>query len=140
MLLDEADVYVHQRGSDLQQNAIVGVFLRVLEYHSGVLFLTTNRGDLVDDAILSRCTARIPYGVPSTSDQVKIWKNLATMNKVEISDEEISGIVELHSKLSGRDIKNLLKLAILVSKDKGCRINADLITEVKIFKPTAEAE
>ena len=61
LLLDEADVYIHRRGSDIQQNAIVGVFLRVLEYYSGVMFLTTNRAELVDDAIASRCLARIDY-------------------------------------------------------------------------------
>lgn len=138
MLLDEADVYVHTRGNDLNQNAIVGVFLRVLEYHSGVLFFTTNRGDLVDDAILSRCTARIPYGVPSKVDQIKIWAGLAVTNKVDVTAEEIEGIVECHNKLSGRDIKNLLKLAMLVARDKKIRINADLIADVKMFKPTTE--
>ena len=136
MLLDEADVYVHTRGSDLVQNAIVGVFLRVLEYHSGVLFLTTNRGDLVDDAILSRCTARIPYGVPSVDDQRKIWRTLATANQVDVTEKELDGIVREHDKCSGRDIKNLLKLAMLVAKDDGRRIDADLISEMRQFKPT----
>lgn len=32
LLLDEADVYITKRGSSLQHNAIVGVFLRILEY------------------------------------------------------------------------------------------------------------
>jgi hypothetical protein len=42
LLIDEADVYVRSRGNDIEQNAIVGVFLRVLEYYRGVLFMTTN--------------------------------------------------------------------------------------------------
>lgn len=136
MLLDEADVYVTARGTDLVQNAIVGVFLRVLEYHAGVLFFTTNRGDLVDDAILSRATARVVYTRPTEEDQIKIWTNLAKANKVDITPEEIEDIVANHSNFSGRDIKNLLKLAILVSHDTGARINSDLIEEIKIFKPT----
>ena len=48
LLIDEADVYVHERGQDIQQNAIVGVFLRVLEYYRGVLFLTSNRATVID--------------------------------------------------------------------------------------------
>src|SRR6185295_19284784 len=36
LLIDEADVYVRERGDDIQQNAIVGVFLRVLEYYRGI--------------------------------------------------------------------------------------------------------
>lgn len=139
MLLDEADVYVHQRGNDLQQNAIVGVFLRVLEYHAGVLFLTTNRGDLVDDAILSRCTARIPYTNPSKDDQEQIWHVLAKTNKIELSIKVVQSIVKKHN-LSGRDIKNLLKLASLVAQDRDCEIDEPLIAEMKTFKPTFTEE
>ena len=135
MLLDEADVYVNNRGSDLVQNAIVGVFLRVLEYQSGVLFLTTNRGDMVDDAILSRCTARIVYEPPGIHGQYKIWKGLAEANGVELSKEVLQGIANRNPEVTGRDIKNLLKLAILVSNHNGVPINADLIDAVKEFKP-----
>lgn len=138
MLLDESDVYVHTRGNDLQQNAIVGVFLRTLEYHAGVLFMTTNRGDLVDDAILSRCTARIPYGMPAKADQLQIWRVLADANSIDLSNKTIAGIVDLHPHLSGRDIKNLLKLANYVALQRKCHITPALIDEVKIFKPTTD--
>ncbi|KAL2824409.1 hypothetical protein BDW59DRAFT_162513 [Aspergillus cavernicola] len=44
LLLDEADVFLTERiPSDLRRNALVSVSLRVLDYYSGVLFLTTNR-------------------------------------------------------------------------------------------------
>lgn len=138
MLLDEADVYVHERGNNLEQNAIVGVFLRVLEYQTGVLFFTTNRGDLVDDAILSRCTARIPYEVPSTEDQLKIWRVLADANGISLSDKTIQAIVQTHPRLSGRDIKNLLKLAAMVAHSRDSKIDVELVSEVKQFKPTSE--
>lgn len=61
LLMDEADVYVRQRGSDIEQNAIVGVFLRNLEYYNGILFMTSNLESDIDDAILSRATAHIVY-------------------------------------------------------------------------------
>ncbi len=138
MLLDEADVYVTSRGTDLTQNAIVGVFLRVLEYHSGVLFFTTNRGDLVDDAVLSRCTARIPYEFPDAAALSRIWRVLADVNGVMISDDEIERIVAEHPKMSGRDAKNLLKLAMLVARDRGCPVTAEIVDEVKDFRPTCE--
>jgi hypothetical protein len=38
----------------LERNALVSVALRVLEYHRGVLFLTTNRIQAFDEAFLSR--------------------------------------------------------------------------------------
>ena len=45
LLLDEADVFLEARSkTDLKRNAIVSVFLRLLEFYPGILFLTTNRG------------------------------------------------------------------------------------------------
>lgn len=55
LLLDEADVFLMRRNkTDLKRNAIVYVFLRVLEYYSGILFLTTNRVGVFDQAFRSR--------------------------------------------------------------------------------------
>jgi hypothetical protein len=139
LLLDEADVYVRSRGTDLQQNAIVGVFLRVLEYYGGVLFLTTNRADLVDDAILSRCIARVEYEVPPVSDQVKIWRILSEVMGVSISEAAIKEIVSEHSDCTGRDIKNLLKLARLHASAKGAEVTPEVISFVRRFKPTGAA-
>ncbi|MBU1173285.1 MAG: ATP-binding protein [Proteobacteria bacterium] len=140
MLIDEADVYVHERGNDLQQNAIVGVFLRVLEYHASVLFLTTNRPDLVDDAIASRCVARIDYPYPSKEEQEQIWKVLLELQNVTVTDEVIKQFVETHSSTSGRDIKNILKLARLVSKEKHKAIELQTLEYVRQFNPTVFRE
>lgn len=137
LLLDEADVYVAKRGSDLTQNAIVGVFLRVLEYYKGVLFMTTNRADLIDDAVLSRCIARIDYATPDIGDQKKIWRVLADTAKIAMSDDDIEAITTEFSKLTGRDIKNLLKLGSMVqAADKSFPAWVDVIRFVKQFKPT----
>ena len=47
VLLDESDVFLEEREkTDLQRNALVSVFLRVLEYYEGILILTSNRGTL----------------------------------------------------------------------------------------------
>lgn len=133
MLLDEADVYVHERGNDMQQNAIVGVFLRVLEYQDSVLFLTTNRPEDVDDAIASRCIARLTYDVPDQVNQARIWAVLAEASGVPPKQLDIDQIVKANPTLSGRDVKNLLKLAKLINPEK---IDASTIEFVKQFKPT----
>jgi hypothetical protein len=136
MLLDEADVYVHARGNDMQQNAIVGVFLRVLEYQSTVLFLTTNRPDDVDDAIASRCIARLSYQVPNMQDQARIWEVLAAASGIELNKGVIQDIVKRNEGLSGRDVKNLLKLARLLVGPKGTIKPSD-VEFAKQFKPTS---
>jgi hypothetical protein len=138
MLLDEADVYVRKRGDDLNQNAIVGVFLRVLEYQGAVLFLTTNRPEDVDDAIASRCVAKLTYGAPNDVEQGLIWSILAGGAGIAMAPKEIAGFVKANPGLSGRDVKNLLKLAALMARGKP--VEARTVEAVKKFKPTTSGE
>lgn len=53
--------------------AQVSVFLRLLEYHSGVLILTTNRIRTVDPAFLSRFSLAITYPDLSAEKRRQIW-------------------------------------------------------------------
>jgi SpoVK/Ycf46/Vps4 family AAA+-type ATPase len=141
MLLDEADVYVHERGSDMQQNAVVGVFLRVLEYQSSVLFLTTNRPDDVDDAIASRCIARLSIRAPSNSDAAKIWQVLSWNAGIKMDHGVIKSVVLDNPGMTGRDIKNILKLASLMpDAELGDGITEAMVDFVKQFKPTGATE
>ena len=62
LLLNKADVFVAQRtlkNSDC--NALVSIFLRKLEYYEGILFITTNRVQIFDEAIVSRVYIIIRY-------------------------------------------------------------------------------
>ena len=136
LLIDESDVYIRARGEDINQNAIVGVFLRVLEYYRGVLFMTTNRGTSVDDAIISRLTARFIYTNPDFPAQMKLWSVLAAQNGIKLDVADIKPIVEEFDHLSGRDIKNLLKLAYVVSLKRNKPINYKLIESIAKFRQT----
>lgn len=140
LLLDEADVYVYRRGNDIDQNAIVGVFLRVLEYYSGTMFLTTNRADLVDDAIAQRCVARIDFKRPSKDRQRRIWRVLSGHAGLPLTDAEIASVVDEHPNLSGRTIRSLLKLVQMGRRSK-TRVGTNLVEEVTFMKrylPTIE--
>ena len=139
LLIDEADVYIYERGGDIVQNAIVGVFLRVLEYYRGVLFMTTNRGTIVDDAIVSRLTARLTYEMPGEPEQKELWRILAAQNGVALSSGEREEIVKMLPGLSGRDIKNMLKLAIVVGRKR----DGDLLSNLQFvsrFKQSRKSE
>lgn len=113
ILLDEADVYVQKRGDSLTLNAIVGVFLRLLEYHSGIMFLTTNRSGDIDDAVLSRCVARIDYIMPGEKERRDIWTSLTDSNNLIVSKDDLDKLTTMSDGMSGRDIKNVLRLALL---------------------------
>ena len=63
LLLDEADVFMEARtAQDIHRNALVSIFLRVLEYFQGILFLTTNRVSTFDDAFQSRIHIALRVG------------------------------------------------------------------------------
>ena len=139
MLIDECDVFVHERGESMVQNAVVGVILRVLEYYTGVLFMTTNRATIVDDAIVSRCTAQIKFEIPDSEGQEKIWKILADLSKIKIDPKVIKKFAKDHPRLSGRDVKGLLKLANLISIRRKVPIDAAMLEYAMSFKPTNES-
>ncbi|NLC24318.1 MAG: ATP-binding protein [Oxalobacter sp.] len=127
MLIDEADVYIRQRGHDIDHNAVVASFLRTLEYFHGLLFLTTNRVNDVDDAISSRCIATIVYEPPVPEAARRIWKVLAEQFDVKLSDKLINDLVRQFDGISGRDIKELLKLSA-----KWCR-QKEVKPSLKVF-------
>ena len=110
MLIDEADVYIKRRDDNIASNAVVGVFLRVLEYFNGLLFLTTNRVADIDEAIISRCIAMIKYHPPGVEDRRKIWTVMTDQFDLKIEPSLINQLAELFPDASGRDIKGLAKL------------------------------
>ncbi|WP_137042979.1 ATP-binding protein [Pseudolabrys sp. FHR47] len=110
MLIDEADVYIKRRDDDITMNAVVGVFLRVLEYFNGLLFLTTNRIDDIDEAIVSRCIALIKFYPPDTEARRKIWTVMGRQFALDLDRVLIDALVDAFPTASGRDIKGLAKL------------------------------
>jgi hypothetical protein len=54
---------------------LLQVFLRALEYYKGLLFLTTNRVNIFDEAFKSRVHVSLHYRALSTEQQSAIWAN-----------------------------------------------------------------
>ena len=71
LLLDEADVFLEKREvHDIHRNALVSIFLRLLEYFQGILFLTTNRVETFDDAFQVRRYESFPTRSHATLTRV----------------------------------------------------------------------
>jgi hypothetical protein len=134
LLLDEADVYIRRRDNDLEHNAIVAEFLRTLEYFNGLMFMTTNRIGDVDDAILSRCIATIHYDTPTHDDATRLWRLLADQFGTPLDDELIGKLTAAYPNASGRDIKELLKLAARYCKAKQIPPSLDVFTLCATFR------
>ncbi|KAI1658836.1 hypothetical protein F4813DRAFT_30910 [Daldinia decipiens] len=93
LLLDEADVFLSQRSKvDMKRNALVSVFLRVLEYYNGLLFLTTNRVNTIDEAFKSRIHMSLYYPPLDKTQTQEIFRlNLAKLREIEAQRHHMTG-------------------------------------------------
>lgn len=118
VLFDEADVVMMKRDSDLQRSAIVGIFLRMLDYHHGFMFMTTNRADVLDDAFFGRITLMLKYKALDSDTRAKIWSTMLEHAKIGVDDEEIVKIAK--HELNGRQIRNAVRLTLALHGEKAC--------------------
>ena len=128
VLLDEADVYLEQRSMEsLARNALVSVFLRVIEYYEGILILTSNRVGTFDEAFKSRLQLALHYEKLKLKDRRKIWENfikrLETLEETAIDFDDLYKHVNdlARHELNGRQIRNAIttarQLALYEEKD-----------------------
>lgn len=139
MLIDEADVYIKRRDDNITMNAVVGVFLRVLEYFNGLLFLTTNRVDDIDEAIVSRCIALIRFHPPSRDDRLRIWAVMAAQFGLEIAPELLQRLPDIFPQASGRDIKGLAKLSAKYCNQKQLPPTEEVFRRCAMFRALEQA-
>jgi len=134
MLIDEADVYIKRRDDDMTMNAVVGVFLRVLEYFNGLLFLTTNRVEDIDEAIVSRCIALIKYSAPDAAARLRIWQVMLTQFELGAGSGLAEQLTELFPTATGRDIKGLSKLVAKYCRHKQVSPSLAVFKRCSIFR------
>ncbi|EWC48972.1 hypothetical protein DRE_00277 [Drechslerella stenobrocha 248] len=159
LLIDEADIYLEQRSmNDVVRNALVCVFLRLLEYFRGILILTTNRVRTFDEAFQSRIHVAIAYTDLGLDAKIQIWKTfikkalesevhlpLAAVtvenqpNRYKRDDKNNTDAAILADEhyellarrdLNGRQIKNAVKAAHALATSLGERLNIKHIREV----------
>ncbi|MBV6747166.1 AAA family ATPase [Xanthomonas vasicola] len=140
LLLDEADVFVVKRGNNLEQNAIVAEFLRTLEYFDGLLFMTTNRPDDIDEAIISRCAAIIDYVPPGPKDSAAIWAVMAHQYEAKLDQPLIDQLVTLFPDIAPRDIKMMFRLALRVANSRSEALSLDTFRQCAMFRAIRMAD
>ncbi|KAJ8132586.1 hypothetical protein O1611_g1040 [Lasiodiplodia mahajangana] len=120
---DEVDVFVQSRavghqGQTTERNALVSVFLRVLETYQGILILTTNQIALFDVAIQSRVHVAIKYTSLDKQQSINIFnQSLDQYHRMGQVDEYNNiltwGRTELPRKgFDGRQLRNLIASAM----------------------------
>jgi hypothetical protein len=118
LLFDEADIFLSERvSSDLERSAIVGIFLRLLDYYEGTFFLTTNRGESIDKAFKSRVTLYLNYPELIPETRKSIWQSMLASAGVEATEDETSWDQVSEAVLNGRQIRNQVRLLKLMYPD-----------------------
>ncbi|KAL8398473.1 hypothetical protein RB596_005847 [Gaeumannomyces avenae] len=133
MLIDEADVFLAERDkADVKRNGLVSVFLRVLEYYSGILFLTTNRVGAFDEASRSRIHLSLYYPRLDEKQTYEVWdmniRRIEKLNRqreadglqpVAYSRKRIHEWAQLNYKAlrwNGRQIQNAFQTALALAE------------------------
>ncbi|KAF2728325.1 P-loop containing nucleoside triphosphate hydrolase protein [Polyplosphaeria fusca] len=136
LLLDETEVFLEQRTIDgLERNKLVSIFLRMLEYYRGVLFLTTNRVSVLDKALESRIHLKISYPELNQQARLQVWRNILDLLPPETVGLDAADLDYLSEKqvMNGREIKNVIKAAQLLANGQHKPLNLDHVhTVIKI--------
>lgn len=133
LLIDEADAYMEARdSSNLHRNALVAVFLRLLEYYAGVLFLTTNRANNLDTAFWSRITMAFHYPKLGKDGLSIIWSNMLRNVGIKASESEIEHLLSFEA--NGREIGNAINAAQSLAIEQGTPATADHIASILSVK------
>jgi AAA+ superfamily predicted ATPase len=141
LLIDEADVFLERRSlHDLHRNAMVSVFLRVLEYYSGILFLTTNRVTTFDDAFKSRIHIPIRYTDLTVDSRRQIWRNFCKKvpGGVDVTDKGFEELAE--TDLNGRQIKNAIKAAESLAAFDGVKLDLKQLLQITKIQAMFESD
>ena len=137
LLIDEADVFLSKRDQvSMTRNACVSIFLRQLEYYQGILFLTTNRKEHIDEAFKSRVHFFHHFDALDTNTRKQIWlgflQRAGANPNIKISLDE-KGYDDLFSMpLNGRQIKNVMKMAQSIATEKQTPIKVQSIKSVAV--------
>ncbi|KAI1370426.1 hypothetical protein F4677DRAFT_438491 [Hypoxylon crocopeplum] len=126
LLFDEADIILQRRDrSDFTRNAIVSVFLRTLEYYSGILIMTTTRVGILDEAFASRIHVVLYFPMLDQHQALKIWEiafhRVRRQKNIRIDMEEMDDFLrdmwnKQDRRLNGRDIQNAVQSAVALAE------------------------
>ncbi|KAI9657237.1 MAG: hypothetical protein M1831_004426 [Alyxoria varia] len=137
VLIDEADVFLEARTSGAKaaadRNGIVAVFLRHLEYFSGIAFLTSNRVEDFDLAVKSRIHLALQFSPPTLNLRWQIWReHLRSVPVAECSfnpheEEELDDVLYeiVKDDMNGREIANTINSARTLARHNGKKLGVE---------------
>ena len=122
LLIDEGDALLTQRTSvstanDRYANLETNFLLQRLESFSGIVIVTTNSNELIDNAFQRRMDVTIDFRLPDAAERWQIWQlHLPTVSSV---DERLLTEVVTRCTLTGGQIRNAALHATLLALNDG---------------------
>lgn len=129
ILLDEADVIVSRRGSDVHKNAIVAEVLKAVERYEKPIFMTTNRPDDIDEAVISRCLMILHYEVPKDDASIAVWEALSDSYKVELPEGTVERFVKEVGSIPPREIGQIIRLSARMAARDSTTVSFEHLVE-----------
>ena len=137
LLFDEADILLEARAieDNLVRNAVVSVFLKILEYYEGILFLTTNRIKTFDIAVQSRVNLGVHFEDMGEKQQKRLLTTFLDMiDERQIKDKGkiLEWIGEdFRDRFNGREIRNMLSSAMALARANGRPLE---LSDIKVMR------
>lgn len=118
LLFDEADALFGKRTSakssnDRYANQEVSYLLQRVEQFNGLVILTTNFKNNIDDAFLRRFNSIVKFSKPTIQERIQLW-TLNLPEKVKVEEELIEKLAT-HYELTGAQIVSVIMHAALLA-------------------------
>ncbi|GAB7365488.1 hypothetical protein MBLNU230_g6561t1 [Neophaeotheca triangularis] len=129
LLMDEADAFLETRdNAATARSKRVAVFLRELENFTGIMLLTTNRPIHFDEAFHSRIDMTLSFADLDASARSSVWKTFLRRLPNNVHDADVALLAR--PELNGRQIKNTVKMAVLLAEHEGQTLNMEHFGDV----------
>lgn len=115
VFIDEAETFFPSRARDPHNSSydkrLLSIFLKWVEgmeqNNKVVVILATNHDRALDDALKSRASLALHFGLPDEEARKKIWQQYAK----HLSDRELAKLVEVSEGMTARDILKICDVA-----------------------------
>lgn len=117
LIFDEADALFGKRtqtksSNDRYANQEVSYLLQRVENFNGLIILTTNFKNNIDDAFLRRFNCLIQYNKPNVEERALLWRNIIPLN-IPLEDPDIVYKIAEKYELTGAQIVSAITYACL---------------------------
>lgn len=138
LLFDEADALFSRRTEvrtsvDRYANLEVDYLLQKMDEFDGVVILTTNFPQSIDDAFLRRLKFRVQFTKPDVTERERLWKTMLSPDAPISDDISFSSLAEAFD-FTGAEIRNsVLRAAFLAASSKSS-ITMEILKKAAIIE------